>query len=291
MLRVDPKLSLGTATFGFDYGISNDNGKLSPLEVKEILRQAADHDISHLDTASAYGEAEKLIGEYWPGTLPVNITTKIALQDCHTASAMIDTVKRSLDATKATRFWSVLLHDPLALSGANGRQVRDGLIQVLETGLATKIGVSAYSEEEIVRSKDLMPELTIFQIPENVCDQRKFSSTNLLEMSQRGDEFFIRSIFLQGLLLMNPKELPSKVGTAAQVLEEVSEFCRERSISLFELCVGYSKSIPWASGVVVGIASVEQSMKLMREFHTIKSGEYADVPLFDNWLVDPRNWS
>ena len=57
------KLGLGTVQFGLPYGISNANGQTSAEEVKAILQAAAQHGISLLDTASAYGNAEAVLGK------------------------------------------------------------------------------------------------------------------------------------------------------------------------------------------------------------------------------------
>ena len=286
-----PRLSLGTATFGYDYGIANQSGKISSLEVKEILLEAAELNISHLDTAPAYGSAQQLIGEFWPEDRPLNLTTKVSPEDCRTASSILKTVQDSLVATQVTNFWSVLLHEPSVLFGEDGKEVKAGLLQVLDSGLAARIGISAYSEAEVIRTKEFMPELTVFQIPENVCDRRKYFSGNITAMSQQGDQFFVRSVFLQGLLLMESEDVPKKVRGAEGILIQIHEFCRENSISVLELCLGYAKSIPWASGIVVGVASVEQFRRIAITFQSVDAQEYGNVPQLDDWLIDPRNWS
>ena len=287
----EPALSLGTATFGSDYGIANHGKGTTSSDVKQILNEASELNISHLDTASSYGRAEQLIGQFWPKGRPLKITTKVSPDDCKTASSIFSAVQKSLAATQAVEFWSVLLHDPTELLGGNGSEIRNGLLQVLDAGLATRIGISAYSEREVELAKDYMPELTVFQIPENLCDRRKYHSTNLGEMSQQGDQFFVRSVFLQGLLLMNPKEVPWEVRDAVGVLKILNDFCLERSISVLDLCLGYAKSIPWASGVVVGVASVEQLRKFNSSFHSTAYEEFSEVPVLGDWLIDPRNWS
>ena len=57
------KLSLGSAQWGLNYGISNKNGITSKNEVKKILNFAYKNKINLIDTASSYGNAEKIIGE------------------------------------------------------------------------------------------------------------------------------------------------------------------------------------------------------------------------------------
>ena len=58
------RLSLGTAQFGFDYGISNKSGKTELNEVGKILSFAKRNGIKSIDTASVYGESETVLGKY-----------------------------------------------------------------------------------------------------------------------------------------------------------------------------------------------------------------------------------
>ena len=57
------KLAIGTAQFGSIYGIANKTGKIKYSEAKEIIKFAKKNNIKTIDTASAYGESEKLLGQ------------------------------------------------------------------------------------------------------------------------------------------------------------------------------------------------------------------------------------
>lgn len=57
------KIGLGSVQFGMQYGVSNLTGQTSQNEVLNVLRTAKKYDISIIDTASAYGNAEKVLGD------------------------------------------------------------------------------------------------------------------------------------------------------------------------------------------------------------------------------------
>ena len=59
------KLCLGTVQFGLKYGVNNTLGR-QPYrqECYGIIRKALQTGITCFDTASAYGDAEKLLGKY-----------------------------------------------------------------------------------------------------------------------------------------------------------------------------------------------------------------------------------
>ena len=56
------KLSLGTAQFGLNYGISNKKGLIKKNEVTKILDYCIKNNIRNIDTAKSYGNAEKILG-------------------------------------------------------------------------------------------------------------------------------------------------------------------------------------------------------------------------------------
>ena len=51
-LKISNIIGIGTAQLGADYGIMNNNGKLSDLEFKKILATARQSHIDTIDTAT-----------------------------------------------------------------------------------------------------------------------------------------------------------------------------------------------------------------------------------------------
>ena len=70
------KLSIGTAQFGFDYGICNKNGIVSKKEVKKIFDFSKLVKINSIDTAQGYGKSHKVISSLELKNF--QITTKIS---------------------------------------------------------------------------------------------------------------------------------------------------------------------------------------------------------------------
>ena len=73
------KLSIGTAQFGFDYGMNNKNLQVSQSMINKILRYCSKKKIRSLDTAKSYYDSEKNIGEYFKShnNEGWDVTTKI----------------------------------------------------------------------------------------------------------------------------------------------------------------------------------------------------------------------
>ena len=62
-MQID-RIILGTVQFGLNYGINNKGGKTKTDEVFRILNYAFDNGITTLDSALAYGDALKTIGQF-----------------------------------------------------------------------------------------------------------------------------------------------------------------------------------------------------------------------------------
>src|SRR5690606_8086920 len=58
------RIALGTVQFGLDYGVANTRGRVTPDEVARILALAADAGVRTLDTAVAYGDSERVLGQF-----------------------------------------------------------------------------------------------------------------------------------------------------------------------------------------------------------------------------------
>ena len=73
---MNSRLGLGTAQFGLTYGINNQIGKTSSLQVKKILNLSSLSGIKIIDTAMSYGNSEEMLGIH--DLSGFNIVTKLS---------------------------------------------------------------------------------------------------------------------------------------------------------------------------------------------------------------------
>ena len=197
------EIVIGTAQFGNAYGISNTDGKVARDEVKSIIEFAHSHNIKKIDTAIAYGESESILGEL--GVSNFEVTTKLSSppKDADDIGKfVIDQVEGSLSRLQINHLHGVLLHSPTMLL----EPYSDGLVEALNllrtSGKVHHIGVSVYEPEDLDSVLSVM-KIDMVQAPFNILDTR-FRDTGWLEkLKSKGISFQARSIFLQGLLLMN----------------------------------------------------------------------------------------
>ncbi|MBY0600233.1 aldo/keto reductase [Bacillus bingmayongensis] len=302
------KLTLGTAQLGNHYGIANKTGMPTREKSLEIIDYAICHGVDSLDTASGYGDSEVLIGEYIESQKLENtekipsVITKIP--SVHSNSLltfderyqfMEKTISDSLARLRLSQLDSCLLHDPLDIIAHHGEVVQH-LIKFKKNHLVKKIGVSVYEPKEI----ETVIELDCFdviQVPINIFDQRLIKTGLLKKLCASNIEIYGRSIYLQGLLLMSPSELPDHLKDAKIPLNKLEVLAKELRLSVMEMAMLYIRDLPEILKIIIGCETMEQlkhnlqiinlpplTESIVNEIQDV----FQDLP---NKIIDPRKWS
>jgi aryl-alcohol dehydrogenase-like predicted oxidoreductase len=285
------QIILGTANFGREYGVANKGKLFSSEEAMGLIRWAQTIGINHFDTALAYGVSNEILGAYLDQSLGPIVDTKLDEKSCQSRDLIVNTVKETMKKLRVNQLSVLYLHNEELLMGSLAPEISIGLKEVLKLGLAKKIGVSVYSEAAVIACKKVLPELSVFQVPENICDRRLISSMSIQKLAENGNSFMIRSIFLQGLLLMEPTLIPQELELAKVNVRELNNFANKNSLSVMNLCVAYANSISWASGIVIGVASLNQLKEIRASSSALPAGWEAAISTLPAEIVDPRNWS
>jgi len=130
-----------------------------------------------------------------------------------------------------------------------------GLAEILRSfvlsGRVKYIGVSVYSPDKAVQALNT-DGIDIIQIPTNILD-RRFENSGVFKLAdKKKKKVYIRSIFLQGLLLMNANELPEKMAYAKPVLKKLESISSEFGLTRRELALGYVKTEMPNSKIIFG---------------------------------------
>ena len=285
------KIILGTANLGMAYGVANKGLVLAESDSKEIITKAQLSGINRFDTASAYLGAETILGKYLDKNLMPSVDAKIGAEDCKSVESMIEATVSILSRLKIPRLSILYLHNADLLVGEQKNTVMEGLQEILRLGFAERIGVSVYTESSVISSKNIFPQLTAFQVPENICDRRLVNSKAISFLAKQDCVFIVRSIFLQGLLHMDPINLPDNLKSARNVLLGIRKFSNSNSISITDLCIAYAKSISWANGIIVGVASPLQLIEISRSQMELPLNWLSSISTLPEDILDPRLWN
>ncbi len=284
------KLIIGTAQFGLDYGISNRSGIVSPREVESILSLASAQGIQFLDTAMSYGKAETVLGDI--GLDEWQLVTKLPPVPEETAQVedwVTDQITGSLERLRQSSVHAVLLHNASDLLGARAAQLYAALQALKEHGYTRKIGWSVYGPDDL---ESLPPEMTadIVQAPFNVFDNRFLQSGWLDRLKNCGTEIHVRSIFLQGLLLMAEDTRPQYFERWPEVWTHWKHWLNTENLSPMQACLGHALNCPQIDHVIVGVEDLNQLTQIldMEIGQTLTSSElFSDMPLE---LINPTLW-
>lgn len=257
------KLCLGTVQFGMDYGIQ---GQKRPSEtlVDEMLAYAFNHGINCLDTASLYGNAEKVIGnfikKYRKKYDKIQMISKMpshsleAVSDKVWSDTMLYHAEHSITTLGIDKLYAYLFHHAGYIFE---EKAVEALASVTTKGLAEKIGVSVYSPEEAMKALEYH-EIKVIQIPYNVFDQRLDQCGFFQKAKKTGVEIYARSTLLQGMVMMNPDMLPEKMSFAADYLRRFLNICSEYNIPPLQAAVGYVSASPYIDYMVFGADNKKQ---------------------------------
>jgi len=286
----DKIIYVGTANFNKNYGVGQRSSVFQRRDLDELFSEIQNNDNIYLETSQNYEGVEELIGKYATGKLPNKIAIKISPNISDTVISVISMVKKSLDKVGQKSFQSVLLHNPEILSHENNVDIVHGLQQCINLGLTKSIGISSYKSQQILEVKKRFPQFTNFQINENVVDQKNYKNKDLISLSKSGNKIFVRSIFLQGNLLVNYSDLPFFFTTQKEVFENFIKLCKMNKVSQIKCCLDYAKQILWSSGIVVGINKFADLTDIVENFSSaIKVNDFS-IDVLDSFYSDPRNW-
>jgi aryl-alcohol dehydrogenase-like predicted oxidoreductase len=283
-------LIIGTATFGTDYGIANMGVLLNEIDALEILYEAQNLGISSLDTAPAYSTAEKIIGKFHSAHTKFECYSKISSKMLHSAADLRASLKKSMELMEIDSLKGLLFHNPTDLLAREPEQIEALIDSINESGKVEKVGASVYELNEIIAIRERHPRISLFQVPENLGDQRLRHSQEIKNFHQDGIEFHVRSVFLQGLLMM--KAAPKNLANVQPFLDKLSSVAEERNCSMLELCMNYVMQLEWASKLVVGAANTGQLREIIEATNSPRADLDLDLDaLLPDDIRDPRRWT
>lgn len=210
---------LGAAQIGMPYGVANREGMISDQTAQDLLRRAYALGYRVVDTAQSYGESETRIGAYQrqnSANLFQTITKLSADVDLGSAMHIETAVSASLGRLGAPLF-GMLLHHGAMLQQWNG-PLGETLEALKLSGLILNLGASVYSSDELEMAIGI-PAITFVQVPFHVFDQSLAQSGMLARARARGMTIFVRSVYLQGLLIMPFQKAIDRVPAAAPFLK------------------------------------------------------------------------
>ena len=276
------KLSLGTVQFGLDYGVSNNSGKPSQDNVNNIVDYLYNNGLNCFDTAQAYGNSEEVVGKALNSKDDIYLISK--LKSNFFVSNAIDNVNKSLENLHVDSLYALLLHDSELLYNWNNEY--SALVDILINSKKIKyFGVSIYSSKDFILALE-NEKIQFIQIPFNLFDQRALKENWFQKAKEYGKIIFIRSIFLQGLLLMDKDSVPRNLESSRKYLKKLDFYCLKHNISKNELALSFVDTIAKDSLLLFGCDNLIQAEENLKNYSSLKALDEDAILELSNIFVD-----
>ncbi len=300
------RLMLGTVQLGLPYGIANTTGQPPYQEARAILACAYEGGVNCLDTAAIYGSSEEVLGRALAElgiSSKMTVVTKVRYLaqglDATTAATIVEeSVVQSLKRLRLETLPICLFHieDNFCYAEALLRLKERGLVGHIGSSVMTPAATAAIINTGLAEA---------LQIPTSVLDHRYTrpwsedhpEGSIIRKAAERGMAVFIRSIYLQGLLLLPEQEILPELAGVIPTRRRLETLAAEAGMSLGELAVRYVLSLDGVTCGVVGIETVEQMRQNLAIFAKgpldaeLRQRVEAAVPELPDKILMPNQWS
>jgi aryl-alcohol dehydrogenase-like predicted oxidoreductase len=283
------KIILGSAQFGLNYGINNKEGKLSTDKVFEILNYCKLNKINFIDTADAYGDSSKIIGEFQNTTsFNFSINTKFKTGSTSISEQLSNSLKLLFTKSIDTYFFHSY-NDFI-----NFPKISKELIHFKQEGKISKIGLSIYDNSEFKKAIE-SPLIDVIQIPFNLLDNINHRGGLLLKAKEKNKIVQARSVFLQGLFFKNTSDLPQKLRPLEKDLIKIRNIAHVNNISIEKLALQYVSQIKEIDNIIIGVDNLDQLEKNIKYLENELSPQIIrdinQIYFKPAELLYPKNWN
>jgi aryl-alcohol dehydrogenase-like predicted oxidoreductase len=231
--------------FGLKYGVKG-NERPDFERCAAIMDEAVQNGITAFDTAPLYGEAEEVIGRF----LDIRPENRKKIKIVTKLPSGVGNINGSLKALNVSSVDGVLFHDEKDLYKP---EAVGALVRLKREGLAANVGVSVYTPETAVTAAK-HKEIDYIQIPYNALDRRLEQAGFFEAAREKGKTVFARSLFLQGLLLMDSVPI---IGADGYV-RLFREICAKYGMDPAQGCVNYAAANGGIDYLIMGVESVTE---------------------------------
>lgn len=248
-----------------------------------------------LDTATAYGDSEKIIGR---ALVELNLQGKVQI-----ISKVPPVGSQNLSPAESEKFITNSVENSLRRLGLDYLDVclfhqemdikyMDVLNKMESRALIKGCGVSLDSAKHC--KETLEQNIKFIQLPYNILDKR--FDNFLSKASTRNIKIFARSIYLQGLLLMPEDQVKPFLKEVIPVRRKLEQLGKSADMDMPELCTRFVLNNPVITSILTGVDNLSQ---LQENLKLIGKGPLPDnlyyeikkiVPIYLEKIIRPGKW-
>lgn len=292
------KICIGTAQLGMNYGISNNSSKMKTNDFNKIIKYSIANNINFIDTANTYGNSENLIGKTLK-KIDDKSTFKVIskfnnlrnIQKKKIREKIFHQIELSIKKLGTKKLYAALIHNVKDLESKKKKEIYNVFLNLKKKGLVEKIGFSAYETKDLKKYL-IKYKFDIVQFPFSIFDQRILDKKIQNLLKRKKIEVHIRSIFLQGLLLLPAKKIPKKFNLEEN-LKKWNNYLLENKINNIDACIKFILRYNFYKKIVIGFNNFSQFKHVVNRFKILKKNKMKiNFKNFENKseLINPSKW-
>ena len=278
------KVILGVTQFGLDYGLLNQYNSNKKKKLKQILKFSKKKQIDSLYTSKYYGNANKFLA-----TENLNyfkIYLKFKSQDLLKKffSKELEKIKRKLKKKDL-----VLILDGFEnLKNRERLKIYNILLDLKKNKKINRFGYSIYSFKNLKKiCHKFKPN--ILQCPYNVIDRRLEEKKLLQFLKINKIEVHVRSIFLQGLLILHYSKHSRKFLKWKKIFKKFDDQIQHYKISNLNGCLNFIEKNKYIDKILLGVNNLDQ-LKEICSFKYNEKIKFPNIYVKDERLINPSKW-
>lgn len=279
------QLGIGTATFIPGYG-------LAPAGSPDVavLQKAIASGIGYIDTAAGYGESEAAIGRVAEEIAARGVRVCSKMAPPATIEAAREGIHRSLQAMRASKLDTMLLHS-VDRSIIAAPAIEQSFGAIAAEGVIDRLGASTYGVADAAATMQTA-WCTSVQVEYSILNQ---SVVRALTAAKRtGFEVVVRSVLAKGLLTdaVRRMTLPPHVRATIDPLRRLAE---SWGMTLSNAAIRFALDTPGIDVVLVGIGSQAEldAALLASSLPPLTLEQWQQLAAFDRSAEDwthPERW-
>ncbi len=282
------KLGIGSGQFALDQ--TSVRGRPRSAEVRDMLEIAARTRLTMLDIAGYSPQSDAALGDILPRPNPFDICISTVRAD-RGADLVEAEARAALRRMGVEQAECIMVPSASELFGSHGAALWDRLKALKDQGVTRKIGVAVFaSDDPLGVARRFRPD--VVQAPASLLDQRLIVDGTLASIAEMGIQVHLRSIFLNGLLLLPPDRAPNHLKAAAARISRARRLIAEGRSDPLQAALGFALSRPEAHTVLVGVASTaELNAVIAAGANPPPDLDWDEMAIDDPVALDPRAWA
>ena len=227
MENKNSKIIIGTAQFIKKYGINNKASR--NIDEFKFLDEVYRLGCYGIDTALNYENAQKSIGSWLKDNkYKIKIFTKLTATGKDVTLDFL--FKKCLKELNSKKIEGLFMHNQ---NDWTKKEVQLFASKILDKKLVNYFGLSIYDEHVIPRH----PNIKILQVPGNIFNQKILTSEKLNSYIESGGKVHVRSVFVQGLILVKLENIPKNLDELIKPIKLFHSIAKEADVDPISLAI------------------------------------------------------